>query len=123
MFTRFSRPLKFSRPLQNLGLVILSAAAATLAALGFASRPSRFIVPFIFIAALVLVAMRCGALVGIVGSIVAGAIFAYLLYPPLHSVQVHDAGDRAQLAWVVLAGIALSYLFAGPGPHTPHSKR
>jgi K+-sensing histidine kinase KdpD len=94
-----------------------------LSALLFASRPSRFIIPFVFIAVLVLVATRYGALVGILGSLLAGLIFAYLLYPPLHSVKVASTGDRSQLAWVVMAGIALSYLLAGPGPHTPHSKK
>ncbi len=89
----------------------------------FAARPSRFLVPIIFIAVLVLVAMRYGAHVGIIGSLVAGAIFAFLLYPPVHSLKVDNAGDRSQLAWVVLAGVALSYLLAGPGPHAPHSKK
>ncbi len=102
---------------------MVCAVAAVLAALLFASRPSRYIIPFIFVAALVLIAMRYGALVGVVGSLVAGAIFAYLLYPPVYSLKIHDAGDRSQLAWVVLAGVALSYLLAGPGPHTPHSKK
>ncbi len=117
MFTRLLRPL------QNAAVLAVCAASAVVAGLLFGSRPSRLIVPVVFIAVLVLVAMRYGALVGVVGSVLAGIIFAYLLYPPPHSLQIQDAGDRSQLAWVVLGGVALSYLLAGPGPHARDSKK
>ncbi len=117
MFTRLSPSL------QNAAVLVVCAASAVVAGLLFGSRSSRFVIPIVFIALLVLGAMRYGALVGVVGSVLAGGIFAYLLYPPLHSLQVQDSGDRSQLAWVVLAGVALSYLLAGPGPHARHSKK
>jgi K+-sensing histidine kinase KdpD len=114
--------IHISRPLQNVAVLVVCAVSAILATMLFASRPARFLIPIAFVAVLVLVAMRYGALVGILGSLLAGAIFAYFLYPPAHSLKVQDAGDRSQLAWVVLAGVALSYLLAGPGPHADSKK-
>ena len=117
MFQRYSGPLHVL-----VGLALCSASAALAAAL-FASRPSRLVVPLVFVFVLLLIAIRYGAMVGILGSVIAAAIFAWFLYPPAHSLVVSDASERSHLAWMVLAGVTLSYLLAGPGPHTRDGKK
>ncbi len=75
-------------------------------------------VPLAFVAVIVTLALRYGTAVGVFGSVAAALIFALLLFEPLHKFQVQSAAARANIGWMLLAGIALSYLLAGP-PHTP----
>jgi K+-sensing histidine kinase KdpD len=87
----------------------------------FAARSSRNIIPLTFIAVIVLLAARYGAAVGIFGSLVAALIFSIFLFAPLHNVSVqNDTGSN--IDWMLLAGIALPYLLAGPPQHPRTSK-
>ena len=104
-----------SRPaLSTFTAVVLLAAGAALACIGLAASPTRKLVPAAFVVLVVLVALRCGALAGIGGSLVGAAIFARWLYPPLGSFQVENAVARDHLGWMLLAGVSLSYLLAAP---------
>ena len=113
--------LHYSRWWPLLAGILICTVAAAVASLLFSTRPSSLIVPFAFLGVLVVVARRWGAVVGIAGSVVAGLIFAYRLYPPLHSLAVHSEAARSNLAWMVLAGVVLSYLFAPS--HMTHPRK
>jgi K+-sensing histidine kinase KdpD len=51
-----------------------------------------------------------------VGAPLTAFIFAYYLFPPLHSFEVENAAAKSNLGWMVLAGIVISYLLAAQGP-------
>jgi K+-sensing histidine kinase KdpD len=106
--------LSLPKPLATVVGVLLCAASAAVAATLFVDRPSHVIVPLAFVVVVVLLAMRYGSGVGIYGSLISAFIFAYFLYPPLHSFRVENGTARANLGWMVLAGVALSYLLARP---------
>jgi K+-sensing histidine kinase KdpD len=114
---RFVRPLKPTKcplVLTGIGIAIIAASAALLCAI-FAGRGHGAAVPIAFIVIITLVAIRCGALAGMVGALTAAVIFAYFLYKPLGTVSVDDPVARMNLAWLVLGGLACSYLLALPG--------
>ena len=98
--------------------VLLCAALSGLTAVLFASRASRGLVPLAFVAVIVALALRYGTAVGVFGSVAAALIFSLFLFEPLHKLQVQSAAARANIGWMLLAGIALSYMQAVP-PQTP----
>lgn len=97
-------------------MVLLLAAVAALASMGFAAPATRNLVPVAFIGLVVLVAVRYGSVAGMVGSLAGAAIFARWLYAPVGSLHIQDAAARDHLGWMLLAGISLSYLLAAPDP-------
>lgn len=103
--------LQCSRPV--LGVLLCSAAAVGAAA-GVAHRPWRVFVPFVFVVIIVLLATRYGMAVSVLGSAATALIFAYFLFPPLRSFRVDDSVARANLAWMLLGSIALSFLLLDP---------
>ncbi len=108
--------LKFLRPL--VGVLLCGAAAATSGVL-FGRRPSSVWLPVVFLAVVFLVAVRFGAVVGVLGTLAGAAVFAYLLFPPIGRLAVEDAGARGSLAWMLLGGIVISFLLA-PGQQPRH---
>jgi K+-sensing histidine kinase KdpD len=90
-----------------LGACALAAWSATLIRW---NSPARQIVPFAVLSVILLLGFIFGRKVGIIGSIIAAAIFAYGMYQPLGSLRVADQGARSALAWMLLAGVTLSYL-------------
>lgn len=90
--------------------VLLCTALAVGTALLFSNHPWSVFLPIVFVVVIVLIAMRYGVTVGILGSIISAVIFAHLLYEPLYSLQVNDTTERAALAWMILGGIAIPYL-------------
>lgn len=74
-------------------------------------------VPLLLIPIVLLIAMRFGVLAGVMGTIASALIFAIYLFPPLHEAAVSDPHQKSNLAWLLLAGIALSGLFG----HSPRS--
>jgi K+-sensing histidine kinase KdpD len=121
MVGMFPSRSRFSTGLNIAVGVALCAAASALLAEIFASRSSRNTIPLVFIAVIVLLAARYGSAVGVFGSIAAALIFSILLFPPLYQIRVQDAAARENIGWMLLAGIALSYLLAGP-PQKPNSR-
>ena len=98
----------------TVGVLLASGAAYLLAAFfaGHAGHEVQIILPLWFIAVLVALAVRYGMAVGVVGSLLSAAIFATTLFSPTGSLRISDLAARRNLAWMVLGGIALSYLFA-----------
>lgn len=98
--------------LRTLVGVLLSVAAACGAAALFAGKDVRVFLPLWFIAVLFILAMRYGLMVGIFGSLAAALIFAHMLFDPIGSWRISSHVARQNLAWMVLGGVVLSYLFA-----------
>jgi K+-sensing histidine kinase KdpD len=90
--------------------VALSAVAALIVSLFFARVSHSAVLPLLFAVVQVAIAARFGVKVSVVGSILAGAIFAIFLYSPTGSLYVENGAARANIAWMVLASIAVSYL-------------
>jgi K+-sensing histidine kinase KdpD len=96
--------------LQSTLGVAVSAVSAIAVALIFSRTHWKLAAPFLFAVVLVLLAGRFGAAVSVVGSVVAAAIFAALLFSPVHSMHVQDENARATLAWMILLSVSVSYL-------------
>lgn len=78
----------------------------------FAGKDARVFLPLWFLAVLVVLALRYGLAAGVIGSLAAAFIFAHMLFDPLGSWRISNAVARQNLAWMVLGGIVLSFLFA-----------
>ena len=102
-----------------LGLGICAAIAAVAAKL-FAKTAVAPWVPLLFLVVLMVLAAAYGTAVGVLGSLLSALIFAYLLFSPLHSTDVADHAARSSLAWMVVGGVALSYLLAPGFRDRPH---
>jgi len=102
-------------PLMNAaigGLVCaLAALALTAAANGHAWKN---LAPLIFTVVLLIIAGLFGARAGIIGTVLAGMIFASFLFNPMGNIQVADESARGNLGWMMLIGIGFSFLFAPP---------
>jgi K+-sensing histidine kinase KdpD len=92
-----------------LGLGFCTAAALVVTGVSV-PRPWRVFVPFAFIAVIVLLAARYGMWVAVLGSVVTSLIFAYFIFPPLHSFRVEDKMERSAIAWMILGGVVVSFL-------------
>jgi K+-sensing histidine kinase KdpD len=88
----------------------ISALAALAVSLFFAQVSRTAALPLLFAIVQIAIAARFGVKVSVVGSISAAVIFATVLYSPTGSLAVDSATARANLAWMVLASVALSYL-------------
>lgn len=78
------------------------------------SHQWRVFVPLAFTFVLLLIALVFGARAGIVGTVLAGAIFAAFLFQPFGNLGVGDTSARSNIAWMLLIGISFSFLFAPP---------
>lgn len=97
--------------LQSTIGVAVSALCAVAMALVFSKLHWKMAAPFLFAAVLVLLASRFGAMVSVVGSLLAAMIFTVLLFSsPMHSLHVENEGERATLAWMILLAVSASYL-------------
>jgi K+-sensing histidine kinase KdpD len=96
-----------------LGVILCSVAALVTAAVS-AGRPWSIFVPLFFTVVLLVIAGFFGSHAGIVGTVIAALIFAGFLYGPLKSIHVANDSARANLGWMLLIGIAFSFLFAPP---------
>ncbi len=101
-----------SQKLRATVAVLLVAGAAYLLAKVFVGHDVKVFLPLWFVAVLVALAVRYGIAVGVIGSLLSAAIFATTLFSPVGSLWISDHAARQNLAWMVLGGVALSYLFA-----------
>jgi len=69
-------------------------------------RPS---VPLIFIAVIILIALRFGMLASVLGSTLATLLFAYFLFTPVGSFHVQKGQARTNLIWMLLIGVPVGY--------------
>jgi K+-sensing histidine kinase KdpD len=101
--------------------VALCAAGAWAVTL-FKWQSARELVPVVFLVFVLALGMLFGRTVGILGSIIGALMFARSLYLPLGSFRVSDPGARSGIAWMLLAGVTLSYLLLpSQGDHSPRS--
>ena len=91
---------------------LLCASAALALALGLNQSRLELALPLICLAIVLAVAARFGAATGVLGSIVSALLLAYFVYAPEHSLRIADADARANLSWLLLGGISLSFLFS-----------
>lgn len=101
---------KLLSTLQSTIGIAISALCAIGMALIFSRTHWKLAAPFLFATVLVFLSSRFGAMVSVVGSLLAAMIFATFLFSPLHSFHVANASERATLAWMILLSISASYL-------------
>jgi len=87
----------------------LAAVGASVAAEG---HPWKNLVPLIFTVVLLVIAALFGTRAGIFGTVLAGLVFAGILFGPVGSIQVANDSARTNLGWMLLIGIGFSFLFA-----------
>lgn len=80
----------------------------------------RVFVPFAFLLIVLALGLVYGRMVGILGSIIAALVFARFMYEPVGSIRVDQQTARASLAWMLLAGVSLSFLLL---PSSPRQQR
>jgi K+-sensing histidine kinase KdpD len=95
------------------GLLICLTAALVVARL-FSRSPLRQYVPLAFIVVIALVSTRFGGVAGMLGGLLAAAVFAYFLFPPLNSLRIDDGTARENLSWMILCSLAISFLLFPP---------
>ena len=71
-------------------------------------------VPLIFTTVLLIIAAVFGSRAGILGTVLATLVFAAFLFAPAGSISVASESARDNLGWMLLIGIAFSFLFAPP---------
>ncbi|HTC94804.1 MAG TPA: DUF4118 domain-containing protein [Terriglobales bacterium] len=98
-----------------LGIGLCTAAASTLC-LFLEKSPAKASAPIYFLVIVSLVAFRFGALAGMLGTIMAAAIFALFLFEPLRSLAVHNAHERNNLIYLIVFGVVISELCGHPAP-------
>lgn len=91
--------------------VLLCGAGAGLTGLFASSDHWRVWIPLIFSLVLLVIAVVFGARAGIIGTVLAAAIFA-LLFSPVGRLNVMNSSARSNIAWMLLIGVAFSFLFA-----------
>lgn len=96
---------------------MLAALAATAIAAG---HSWQVWVPLIFSAVLFLVALLFGVRAGLLGTFLAALVFAVFLFNPIGRINVADQAARTNLGWMMLIGIAFSFLFAPSGSRFRH---
>lgn len=97
----------------GIGAVVcgLAAAGASVVAAG---RSWQNLVPLVFIVVLLAIAGIFGARAGILGTLLATLVFASVLFGSSGSITVASDSARSNLGWMLLIGIAFSFLFAPP---------
>ena len=114
--TQNSAPEQRERRLRQIVESLIGAVLCGIAASGMTvvaiGRSWEASVPLIFVAILLGISAIFGARAGILGSILAGAIFAAFLFQPSGSIHVNSDAARTNLAWMLMLGISFSFLFA-----------
>ncbi len=94
------------------GLLGGIAAAAACALAG--GHTWKNMVPLVFTVVLLVIAAVFGSRAGILGTVLATLVFATFLFAPTGSISVASESARDNLGWMLLLGIAFSFLFAPP---------
>ena len=89
----------------------LAAVGATMVA---EAHSWKNLVPLLFTLVLLLVAAIFGVRAGVLGTVVAALVFAVFLLSPTGSLNVANDSARSNLGWMLLIGLAFSFLFAPP---------
>jgi K+-sensing histidine kinase KdpD len=110
--TQSSARIPILRRADSLVGGVLCAMAALLVSVLAAGHSWQVWVPLVFSAVLLLTAWFFGLRAGILGTLLAALVFAVFLFGPVGSLRVASETARANLAWMLLIGIAFSLLFA-----------
>jgi K+-sensing histidine kinase KdpD len=106
---------------------LLCASVALVLALVFNQTRLEFALPLICLAVVLAVAARFGVATGVLGSIVSAFLFAYFVYSPEGSFHIASPDARANVSWLLLGGISLSFLFTprreNPEPQQEHHQQ
>lgn len=104
-----------SAPLMDVALGSLICALAALGASVISAGHSwKNLVPLLFALVLLVIAEIFGARAGILGTVLAALVFASFLFAPIWSVSIASDSARSNLGWMLVIGIAFSFLFAPP---------
>lgn len=91
---------------------ILCFVAAILAAVFANGHAWQVDVPLAFTVVLLVVALLFGARAGVIGTLLAALVFATHLFNPMGSLRIASNAARSSLGWMLMIGIAFSFLFA-----------
>src|SRR5690348_13523165 len=100
---------------------LLCASVALVLALVFNQTRLEVALPLASLAVVLAVAARFGVATGVLGSIVSAVLLAYFVYAPEGSLHVASHDARANLSWLLIGGISLSFLFTPRRDEQPHS--
>ncbi len=106
-----------------VSLLLLCAAAAWSLSQFVWPQAHRLLLPFAFLGLILLLGMRYGRLVGILGTVTSALVFAHALYEPQGSFFVADHSARSALAWALLIGVSTSFLLLPAGDELRHNKK
>jgi K+-sensing histidine kinase KdpD len=109
-----------------IGIAVCVLAAALVTPL-FRHSSQSVILPFLFLAVIIPVALRFGSIAGIAGTLLAGLIFAAFLFPPTISLVVEHRMARSNLIWMFFIGVISSELLGSyvspmPGKDSPSER-
>lgn len=90
---------------------VLGAGAVSLVSAG---HPWEAWVPLAFSVVLLVIALVFGTRAGVLATLLAASIFAVFLFQPTGSLRVAESTARANLGWMLLAGLTFSLLLAPP---------
>lgn len=68
--------------------------------------------PLMFTIILLFAALLFGAWAGVLGTVLSAVVFATHLFNPLGNLRVSNDVARSNLGWMLMIGIAFSFLFA-----------
>ena len=102
--------------------VAVCGVTAVLSSIALSNSTLRARLPIFFVLVILLIAARFGTAAGVLGCLLSGGIFAIVIFDPRGSLAVTDAGARANLGWMVLGGVSLSFLLGHQHGHSqdPH---
>jgi K+-sensing histidine kinase KdpD len=99
---------------------VLCVVAAILAVVFAHGHAWQVDVPLLFTVVLLVVALLFGTRAGVIGTLLAALVFATHLFNPVGSIRISCIAARSNLGWMLMIGIAFSFLFA---PHKSSLKR
>lgn len=97
----------------TVGVLVSGVAAGGACAIA-AGHSWQTVVPLVFSVVLLVIALVFGVRAGVIGTVLAAMVFAAFLFSPLGSIRVSNVAARANLGWMLLIGMAFSFLFAPP---------
>ncbi len=99
---------------------VLCFMAAIVTAVFASGHAWQVVVPLLFTVVLLVVALLFGTRAGVIGTLLAALVFATHLFNPLGSIRIESSAARSNIGWMLMIGIAFSFLFA---PHKSSLKR
>jgi K+-sensing histidine kinase KdpD len=88
---------------------LLCASLALILALLFNQTRLEVVLPLVSLTVVVAVAARFGVATGVLGSIASALLLAYFVYAPEHSFRIVSHDARANISWLLIGGIVLSF--------------